>query len=247
MNLYSYGNKKQCQLDKQEDALYVGEIEDYYLFIVADGNGGVVGGINTGQLAVNLVKNYLTKAINASTSIQDLYNHLDVAIYLASQAFLAVNAIDVKYESVYASLSVLLTSKGTYNTIYASTGNTEIQLIRDGEFKRVNQVFSETYEALMKGEVEEHDFYIHPGRGVVTSALGVFKEVNTDIFPMGNLKQNDIILLTTDGIYRYLNPDLVIQTLAEADSIENGVNDVLEKVNEEGGEDNATLIVVHIY
>lgn len=247
MNLYCYGNKKQCKLNKMEDAIYVGDINDYFVFMVADANGGQVGAINIGQLSVNIMLNYLKKVIQAYTSIHDIQKSLDTGFYLVSQALLSINAIDVKYENVYCSLSILIVSKSSFQTVYGSIGNTEIQMVRNGKFNRINRVHSETYDALMKNEIEEKDFYIDPRRATLTSALGVFSEPKIDMLYMGTLHENDIILMTTDGIYRYITPDKVIEILATTSSIEEGVNSVLDKVDEEGGEDNASLIVIHLY
>lgn len=247
LNLYCYGNKKQCQLNKMEDAIYVGDINDYFVFMVADANGGQVGSINIGQLSVNIMLNYLKKVIQEHTSVHDIQQSLDTGFYLVSQALLSINAIDVKYENIYCSLSVLIISKTSFQTVYGSIGNTEIQMVRNGKFNRVNRVHSETYEALMNHEIEEKDFYIDPRRAILTSALGIFEDPKTDILYIGALHENDIILMTTDGIYRYITPDKVIEILATASSIEDGVNSVLDKVDEEGGEDNASLIVIHLY
>lgn len=247
LNLYCYGNKKQCQLNKMEDAIYIGDINDYFIFMVADANGGQVGAVNTGQLSINIMLNYLRKIIQPQTSIHDIQKSLDIGFYTISQSLLSINAIDVKYENMYCSLSVLIVSKTSFQTVYGSIGNTEIQLVRNGKFNRVNRVHSETYEALMNHEIEEKDFYVDPRRATLTSALGVFPEPKVDMLYIGNLHENDVIFMTTDGIYRYITPDKVIEILATTSTIEEGVNSVLNKVDEQGGEDNASLIVIHLY
>ena len=247
MELYSYGNKKQCQLPKMEDAIHIEHINGFYIFIVADANGGTEGGVNSGQLAVNIMLNYLHKAITTSTSIKDIETILDIGFYTVSQAILSINAIDNKYENVYCSMSVLIVSDTTYQACLGSVGNTEIAMIRNSKFSRLNEVHSQAYQALQSGKIEEADFYIDPGRSILTSALGVFPEVRCDIMSIGRLSQDDIILMTTDGIYRYYTPDKVIEILGTASSIDDGVNDVLKIVDEAGGEDNASLIVIHLY
>lgn len=244
--IFFYGNTTQGQLDKQEDAIHMSEIGDYYVLMIADGNGGQVGGINTGQLAINIMLNYLNKII-PNSSIIDIRESLDFGFFLVSQAFLSINAIDEKYRNIYSSLSLVIISKTTHKLLFASTGNTEIQLIRDGKFQRINKVYSEAYESLLKNDIEEKDFYIHPGRAILTSAIGVFPEVYTDIMLMGELKEGDVLFLTTDGVYRYLNPDQVIARLIESDSINEGVNAVLKEIQDIGGEDNAALIVGNVY
>lgn len=245
--LYFFGNTAKCKLDKLEDGLYMDEIEDYYVLIIADGNGGQAGDINTGQLAINLMSHYLHKIIQYDSSIIDIRDAMDFGFYVVSQSFIAINSISEKYRDIYASMTVAIISKTTYKLLIASSGNTEIQLIRNGVFKRINRVYSETFEALKKGEIEEKDFYIHPGRSRLTSALGVFPEVSADILLFGELKEDDVLIMTTDGIYRYLTPDEVISLLATADTINDGVNTVLKKVNDAGGEDNASMIVGHLF
>ena len=53
--------------------------------------------------------------------------------------------------------------------------------------------------------------------------------------------------MSTDGIYRYINPNNVIKSLADAPTIEDGVNDILKNVEDLGGEDNASIIVGHLF
>lgn len=245
--LYFYGNTTQGKIDKQEDAISMLEIEDYYVLMIADGNGGQAGDINTGQLVINIMSNYLNKIIQSNTVIQDIRDSMSFGMFLVSQAFLSINAISEKYRNIYASLSVVVISKTTKKMMFASTGNTEIQLIRDGRLQRINRIYSDAYEALQRGEIEEKDFYIAPGRSMLTSAIGVFPEVSADIMLFGELKEQDIFILSTDGVYRYLNPDEVISLLGEAANINEGVNQILTKINNKGGEDNAALIVGHLF
>lgn len=245
--IYFYGNTAQCQCDKQEDAIFMSELEDYYILMIADGNGGQAGDINTGQLAINIMYNYLQKIITPYSSLQDIRDSMDFGMFIVSQSFLSINAISEKYRNIYASLAVVIISKTTQKMMFASTGNTELQLIRNGKLQRINRIYSDAYEALQRGEIEERDFYVHPGRSMLTSAIGVFPEVSADIMLFGELQEKDIFILSTDGVYRYLNPDEVISILGEASNIQEGVNQILTEINDKGGEDNASLIVGHLF
>ena len=223
--IYFYGNTAQCQCDKQEDAIFMSELEDYYILMIADGNGGQAGDINTGQLAINIMFNYLQKIITPYSSLQDIRDSMDFGMFIVSQSFLSINAISEKYRNIYVSLAVVIISKTTQKMMFASTGNTELQLIRNGKLQRINRIYSDAYEALQ----------------------GVFPEVSADIMLFGELQEKDIFILSTDGVYRYLNPDEVISILGEASNIQEGVNQILTEINDKGGEDNASLIVGHLF
>ena len=74
--LYFYGNTAKCQLDKLEDGILMEEIGDYYILMVADGNGGQAGDINISQLAIHITSQYLHKIINDKTTIIDIRDSL---------------------------------------------------------------------------------------------------------------------------------------------------------------------------
>ena len=69
-NLYAYGNTTRCKPKVNEDAYYVGTIEHFVVMIVADGNGTKEGMVNSGNMAVTLMIDYLNTAINKNTRIE---------------------------------------------------------------------------------------------------------------------------------------------------------------------------------
>lgn len=245
MAIVAYGETRKNNLKILEDNIKITKIGDFLILMISDGNGASEGMINTGTLANNIMLDYLSKIITPTTSIINIANQLSLGMYCVSKAFLAINSIDERYHNVYASQSLLIISETSLEMCFASIGNTEIQLWRNQKFSRLNRVFSKSFEELEQGLTKETEVYAHPGRGIVTSAYGVFDTLNVDI-QTGNLNPNDIVFLTTDGIFTTLTPDDILAIAAESGEIEKTVTSVLDKTSENGGIDNASLICCFI-
>ena len=242
MGLYAYGNTFKCNAKTNEDAYFVNKIGKFVVLIVADGTGGVNGGINPGALAVSTMVDYLNKYIKDNTTIQDLLEIMDAAFYTSSRCFLSINSIDEQYTNVYASMLVTIIDELSMQMIYASVGNCELHLLRKSNLSRLNNVHTEAFELLKKEVITENELYSHPKRCVLTSALGVF---NNPIFDINitQLFQGDILLLSTDGLFKVTAPMGILEVLSEyEDDINKGVDAVLKKANEYDSPDNCTLI-----
>lgn len=245
MNLYVYGKTDKGYQEFNDDAILITKIEDYVVAVVADGNGGHQGGINIGMLAINTMKDYLVKIIKPSSSIIDIKNSLELGLYMCSRVLLGINAISEEYSTVYASMTALVISEVSHEMVFASIGNTELQLFRRQKFTRMNHVFSESYEMMMNGKLNEEDFYTHPKRGLLTSALGGFDNIKVDIM-QGRLIDNDILFLASDGIFRHITPNEMLELMASQEP-NDGVDNVISKCKQLGGHDNLSLICIYVY
>lgn len=247
MSLFAYGNTARCQMEINEDSYVVKKIGDYIVLMVADGNGGSKGMINVGTLATNVMVDYLTHLIKPTTSIIDIYNFIESGMFTASRCFLSINAIDEKYSNVYASMSVVVIEEISLNMVVASIGNTELRLIRNGQITRVNKLFSEAYDLYIKNEIDEFELYSHPKRAILTSALGVFDEACVDVVKT-QLMQEDILLLSSDGLYRCMSPQQIVEKLAKnGDDISKAVDGILQDADKLKCPDNCTLICGYVY
>lgn len=247
MGLFAYGNTNKCKMDINEDSYAVKKIGDYIILMVADGNGSKEGMINPGALAISIMNDYLVHIIKSKTSIKEIYNQMAAAMFTVSRCFLSVNAIDDKYNNIYASMTVAIIEEISLNMVFASIGNTEISLLRNGRVSRINKLFSEAYSLYNNNEITEEELYTHPKRAILTSALGIFDDAKIDIM-MTQLAQEDILLFTTDGLYRCMTPQSIIRKLAEnGEDIGKAVDKILENANEMDCPDNATMICCYIH
>lgn len=240
----AYGETIKNNLETQDDSILIQEIENFIVMMVSDGNGSSPGMINIGSLANSILFDYL-KSIMYNATITSLVNQIGFGMVMVQKCFLSINAIDEKYKNIYATQSVVIIDNQSLDACFASLGNCEIQLWRNHQFTRMNTLQSVAYEKLMKGEIVESDFYNCADRGVLTSAYGVYPNIKPFI-QKGKLIANDILLLTTDGIYAAMNPNDVVDLMGQGDTPQGAVKKILEATNLKGAFDNAGMICCFI-
>ncbi|HET6371762.1 MAG TPA: SpoIIE family protein phosphatase, partial [Candidatus Polarisedimenticolia bacterium] len=86
----------------------------------------------------------------------------------------------------------------------------------------------------------------HPFRNVVTRALGSRDDVAVDLVEEG-LKPDDILVLCSDGLNTMIDDEMIAATvLTHADDIDAAAQALIGRANENGGDDNVTVIVVKV-
>lgn len=249
MSYFACINSRQCDLPHQDDGCLCERFGDWVLMAVADGNGASPSMINLGSMACILVRDFWKRLLEKPIDEQTIPARLDDLFYLISRVFVSLNGVDEQYAGVYASLSMILVHTTTFQCWYASIGNSEIRLIRQGRQKRLTTLYTEAGELLQAGSIQEHELYTHAARAILVSALGQFEEIRYDRDSI-QLIQDDILLLLSDGIFRVITPEGLIGELAQlaqsGHSIQDCVNLLLDKAESFSPKDNITLGILDV-
>lgn len=196
--------------EQQDNSGYVLNDTDG-IVVVCDGMGGYAGGKLASMSSVEaLLKIYLN--IRETTEISEMLVNAaeDIDQKIAALADEAGNDLGAGTTIV----SVVIRNNELY---WLSVGDSRIYLFRDGELLRATKdhnYLTLLEAALATGDIspEEYEQKKERGEGLV-SYLGLsglpFIESNQEAF---ELKQNDKILLMSDGLYKLL-PDEEIQRL----------------------------------
>ena len=98
---------------------------------------------------------------------------------------------------------------------------------------KTSRVFLITYKQALK----------HPKKHVLTNALGIKKSVSVDIGQI-SLKDDDNLLICSDGLHNLLDGKKLLKALNEPLEIEEKINSIVNKALDLGGNDNITLILL---
>jgi protein phosphatase len=125
-------------------------------------------------------------------------------------------------------------------------GDSRGYLVRDGQVKQLTRDHSLVQELLDNGSITQDQVKNHPNKNIITRALGTEDDVDVDCYEV-TLKNNDILILCTDGLTHHVNlcenSDLFTSGISMAE-----IASILgHKALEGGGTDNITVVVTQYF
>ncbi len=206
------------------------------LFIVADG----MGGHRAGDYASKLCVSAIVKSIQHSRHVTPV-TVLDEAIIAANEAVYKEAGRSEEYEGMGTTVVACTLFE---NKLYvANIGDSRLYIIGD-DIRQITSDHSLVEEMVKNGNITESEARIHPQKNIITRALGIDELVQADYFEI-TLKEKDIILMCTDGLTNMVEDDDIEYIVKHSGGMEEAVDALIAKANENGGSDNITVILAY--
>src|SRR6266852_602563 len=207
------------------------------LFIVADGMGGHAAGEVASEIAVDTVT--MTYYQDDSEEIApSLMNAIKRANTIIHQ-----RAAENMLRSGMGTTCVAAVLRGNMAYI-ANVGDSRAYIVRSGQVRQVSQDHSWVAEQVRAGLLTEEQARTHAQRHVITRSLGTQPDVDVDVFHE-ELHEGDSLVLCTDGLSGLVS-DEELQRIVDQFVPQESVYHLVERANENGGQDNITAIVVQV-
>ncbi len=232
--------------------------EDYFtfdleehLFLVADGMGGHSSGEVASKMAAETIVQFFKYSkgdqeatwpykMDPSMSYQE--NRFVVSVKLANYKIFQAQATDLKYKGMGTTVVAFKVLGDTLLVVHV--GDSRAYRLRDGKLNQVTVDHSllEEYRQAKK-DVTEEELRNFPHKNVITRALGMRENVAVDI-QKEPILPGDCFLLCSDGLSGMV-PDKQMEELMMAEPVlENMVNALVNKANENGGNDNVSVVIL---
>jgi protein phosphatase len=209
------------------------------LYVVADGMGGHAAGEVASRIAVDSLREALSGPRNggAAVSLRNAVHEANVRICDSIQTH-------ADQRGMGTTLVALLVEDE--RAIIGHVGDSRAYLLRDGTLRRLTSDHSWVNEQVKLGLLSDEAAQRHPMRNIVTRALGSRTEVAAEVREEG-LHSGDVFLLCSDGLNTMLPDEEIEGILARFGSEpEKACRELVARANERGGEDNTTVVVVHV-
>jgi serine/threonine protein phosphatase PrpC len=152
------------------------------------------------------------------------------------------------YSGFGASVTCCICTSGGKFTL-AHCGNTRLYLIRINpkdkvpSIKQITQDHTKARRLVDEGLLTLEHYHTHPDRLVITSSLGVTTDPIIQI-NSGQLKRNDILLLTSDGIHYAIIPEAIMQLVVSAKNCDGASSALIEASKMQKYPDNMSVAVL---
>ena len=123
-------------------------------------------------------------------------------------------------------------------------GDSRAYVLRDGRLQQITKDHSWVAEQVGRGVLTPEQAQEHPRRNILTRAIGVEPRVQVDGLAL-DVEQGDVLLLCSDGLHSLVTDEEIARILSTADP-KKASQQLVDKANANGGNDNVTVIVGRI-
>lgn len=95
------------------------------------------------------------------------------------------------------------------------TGNTRLYILRNSMLTQMTRDQTKAAELLNDGKIDLETYHVHPDRLVITDGLGILLKPHIQTLH-GKLKENDIVLMSSDGLHYAIQPDAMAAIILES-------------------------------
>ncbi len=216
--------------------------EDSYLleeplYAVADGMGGHTAGDVASATAVETISN------GARAAHPETPEDLAQLVTRANEAIWEKARSDPSLRGMGTTCTLLMIDgEGAH---IAHVGDSRAYLLRDGSLRQLTEDHTLVERMVREGRLSADEAARHPQRSVITRTLGVDPNVQVDLLHE-TIGAGDRILLASDGLTAMVGANEIEHVLAEGDDPQEAADRLVEMANEAGGEDNVTVLVLHV-
>lgn len=222
------------------------------LFMVADGMGGHQGGNRASALAIDRLINQLLNSMHWFFQMdkdqeereQGFIEDLKKLMQGAHEAIEKESSEEAGTKGMGTTLTMAYVIWPWMYVVHA--GDSRCYLLRDNELKQLTRDHTVSNQLMEKGGMTPDEAEKSPWSNVLYNALGAgASEVDAEVHRVA-LKPGDIIMLCSDGLYRYLkDEEIQNMLLSELEPLES-CRSFIELANFRGGADNITSIVAKL-
>ncbi len=224
---------------RNEDSILL--LEDYSLFVVADGMGGYAGGDVASKLACETIeKTFRSGKAQASHEERksERPRRADELVYALEAANDAIRA-EARKRSGYGKMGATVVGarfmERKQRAFIGHVGDSRCYRLRRGELRLLTKDHTMAARGV-PGPMGQH----------VRRALGVTSRVQVDLL-VDKPQADDIYLLCSDGLNKMIaDDDIASALLANQADLNAAVRTLIDRANQEGGKDNVSVVLVGI-
>ena len=238
MNVYAKTDIGKTR-ETNQDAFDTGYFNDGTVWaVVCDGMGGVSGGQVASSLCIDKTVNAIKRSYRENMTVNNVKNMLVSAINAANSYVFDESLKDRELKGMGTTIVAVVIVNNI--AVVAHVGDSRAYIVND-TIKQITKDHSYVQLLVDNGKITLEEAENHPDKNIITRAIGIegFVDVDIDIV---DIKNEDILLLCTDGLNGYVRDDDILKTVKEYG--DSSTEKLVETANLNGGHDNITVVLI---
>jgi protein phosphatase len=217
-----------------------------YLFMVADGMGGMAAGEVASRLAISTSLKLFQRSakwgfkINQA-EVREMFDRINHYLQEVDKTLTEQSESDRRLLGMGTTLTAAYSMGLDLFTIHM--GDSRVYLSRGGTLRRLTKDHTVAQAMADAGYIAPEDVRRHVRRNVLTNFLGGHRgKVKADLRWL-RLADGDRLVLCSDGLNDMVDDDTIARILDEHDVPRDAAQSLLDEALNHGGKDNVTVIV----
>jgi protein phosphatase len=233
-----------CKRGNNEDSF--GYDATLHVYVVCDGMGGnAAGEVASGMAVRALIETFESETPESPEGgiLAPIEERLANSISEANRVVREASEANTELRTMGTTL-VCACLDGA-RLLVGNVGDSRCYLVRDGVCLQVTLDHSLLDEQVRSGMLTPAEAAASDLQSVITRAIGISNDVEPDLFAV-DLKLDDMLLLTSDGLTRYAKPEDIARIAVPEADLASICHALIEHAKQGGGADNITCMMLRV-
>lgn len=236
MQTFYYTDTGKVRTHNEDSITILNKNNKEFILAIADGMGGHKAGEVASSIAINHIEESFDKLETLGTKDESIEWLRKIVKEINKKIF---DHAKKHPESKGLGTTLVIAIKTENYILYGNIGDSSGYVIKNEKLYKVTKDHTYVGMLLGTGKITEEDAKNHPGKNLLTRALGANDPIEIDIFDIDTSVRG--LFLCSDGLTNMLNEEQIEKVLNSNLPIEEAVVKLIKKANSRGGTDNISV------
>lgn len=214
---------------------------DQLLVIVCDGMGGARSGNIASKMAVEVFSDEVRRTVRSNMKPERIDGMLSTALELANKAVYEQSQLSEEYKGMGTTLVAAFFQKDKVTVV--NVGDSRAYLFNSEGVSAITTDHSLVELMVQRGELTREAAKNHPGKNLITRAVGTESAVCCDLYHL-QIAKGDSILLCSDGLSNLLSDQEMLFEVVHGVNKSDCCQRLMNIANYRGSPDNVTVALI---
>ena len=215
---------------------------DALLAVVCDGMGGAKAGNVASRLACEVFTEEVSRSFRPDQTPKELQAMPRGAAALANTSVFEHSKLSEEFTGMGTTLVAALVLQSR-DALVLNIGDSRAYLLNSDGVRCVTVDHSLVELMVQRGELTPEQAKNHPGKNLITRAVGTEAQVNADLFSL-QLERNDCLLLCSDGLSNQMADQEILFEVVHGAHKDDCCQRLLQIAKGRGAPDNVTSVLI---